>query len=161
MIFVTVGSQLPFDRLIMAIDEWAGLNIETKVVVQTGKSNFVSKYCQMINYIEPSEWGQLVNDADLIIGHAGMGTILNCIEYKKPLVIMPREFKLGEIRNDHQIATVSYFEGVSGIYIAKDKRSLFNAINSIFKGKYSDVSLGTKNLELLINELRDFASKEA
>lgn len=156
MIFVTVGSQLPFDRLIVAIDEWAALNTETRVVVQAGKSNFVSKHCQIKNYINPHEWGQLVSDADLIIGHAGMGTILNCIDLNKPLVIMPREFKLGEIRNDHQIATVSYFKDIPGIYIANDKDSLHKSINTIFEGGCRPASIESKNLGMLIDELRRF-----
>ena len=49
MIFVTVGSQLPFDRLVMTMDEWAGLNKETKVVVQMGKTDFIAKHCQINN----------------------------------------------------------------------------------------------------------------
>ena len=159
MIFVTVGSQLPFDRLIVAIDEWAALNTETKVIVQVGKSNFISKFCQIKNHIDPCEWEQLVSDADLIIGHAGMGTILNCIDLNKPLVIMPREYKLGEIRNDHQIATVSYFKDVPGIYIANDKDSLHESINTILQDGCQTAQVESKNLDLLVDELRDFAIK--
>lgn len=156
MIFVTVGSQLPFDRLIVAIDEWAALNRDIEVVVQCGKSTFVSKYCQVKNYINPREWMQLVTDADLIIAHAGMGTILNCIDLNKPLVIMPREFKLGEIRNDHQIATVSYFKDTPGIYIANDKDSLHKSINKIFEDGCNTASIDSENLDMLIDELRSF-----
>lgn len=158
MIFVTVGSQLPFDRLIVAIDEWSALNTETKVIVQAGKSNFESKYFQIENYIEPSEWGKLVKNADLVIGHAGMGTILNCIDLKKPLVIMPRQFSLGEIRNDHQLATTKYFENVPGIYITHDAESLFLAIKSILEGKDANIAKNNENLEHLISELRGFSN---
>lgn len=159
MIFVTVGSQLPFDRLIEAVDEWAALNTETKVIVQAGKSKFISKYCQIKNYINPREWGQLVSDADLIIGHAGMGTILNCIDLNKPLVVMPRKFKLGEVRNDHQVATVSYFKDIPGIYIADDKDSLHKSINTILEDGCHTAMVESKNLSLLIDELRNFVKK--
>lgn len=159
MIFVTVGSQLPFDRLVEAIDEWASLNTDVKVIVQAGKSNFVSKYCQIKNYIAPDEWSQLLSDADVIIGHAGMGTIINCIDHNKPLVIMPRKFKLGEIRNDHQIATVSYFKDIPGIYIANDKDTLHKSINTILKGNYHTAPIESKKLSLLIDELKYFIKK--
>lgn len=159
MIFVTVGSQLPFDRLIIAVDEWAALNTEIKVVVQAGKSNFISKYCQIKNYIDPAEWRQLVNEAELIIGHAGMGTILNCLDHNKPLVIMPREFKLGEIRNDHQIATVSYFKDIPGIYVVNDKDSLHKTIDIILEAGSQTEPVESKNLRLLIDELEYFIKK--
>ena len=35
-IFVTVGTQLPFDRLIAAIDSWAGKNAQADIFAQVG-----------------------------------------------------------------------------------------------------------------------------
>ena len=36
MIFVTVGTQLAFDRMIKAVDEWAGARGRTDVFAQVG-----------------------------------------------------------------------------------------------------------------------------
>jgi len=158
VIFVTVGSQLPFDRLVNAIDEWAGLNKETKVIVQAGETNFSAKHCQIKNYLEPVEWEKLLQEAEFIISHAGMGTILKCIDSHKPIIILPREWKLGEIRNDHQLATVKYFEDIPGVYVANTTENLFDAIKSIRKNKDMFMSRQDKNLECLISELKLFAS---
>jgi len=163
VIFVTVGSQLPFDRLVKAMDVWAGLNKEIKVVVQTGETDFIAKHCHIKNYIEPVEWEKLLQEAELVIAHAGMGTILKCIDNHKPLVILPRKWKLGEIRNDHQLATVKYFENISGICIANDTEKLFKAIKNIQSNEHtivnsnSNSNSNSKNLEKLINELRVFS----
>ena len=156
MIFVTVGSQLPFDRLVMTMDEWAGLNKETKVVVQMGKTDFIAKHCQINNYIEPVEWEKLLREAEMVIAHAGMGTILKCIDNQKPLVIVPREWKLGEVRNDHQLATASKFTNMSGVFVVNDKDSLFKSIDTILNEDQNSTFIKSGNLERLISELKKF-----
>lgn len=156
MIFVTVGSQLPFDRLVMAMDEWAGLNKDIKVIVQVGETNFIAKHCTIKNYIEPVEWEIFLTEAELVVAHAGMGTILKCIDNHKPLVILPRERKLGEIRNDHQLATVKYFESVSGVYVADSNEKLFKSIKAIQNKECSIATSKRENLDKLISEIRAF-----
>ena len=158
MIFVTVGTQLTFDRLISLVDDWAGENLNHKVVVQSGVSDFKPDFCDVKEYVEAGEWEQLFNKAEFIIAHAGMGTILKCIDANKPHIIMPRKANLGEHRNDHQIATVSKFLDVAGIFIVNDESQLFAAIQKIQSGQYITVSKKTNNLDKLINELRKFSN---
>lgn len=158
MIFVTVGTQLTFDRLITAVDEWAGKNLTHKVVVQSGVSDVTPEFCDIKEYVEAGEWERLFNDAEFIIAHAGMGTILKCLDAGKPLIVMPRQASLGEHRNDHQIATVSKFGKISGIIIVNDKIELFAAINKIQTGQCIPDIKEAENLNELIKELRRFIS---
>ena len=41
MIFVTVGSQLPFDRLVRAVDDWAAGNGGAAAFAQIGASSYL------------------------------------------------------------------------------------------------------------------------
>lgn len=159
MIFVTVGSQLPFDRLVMAIDEWAKLNPEETVVVQSIKSGYIPTYCELFDYIEPSKWQEMLNNAKLIVSHAGMGTILKCLDNKKPIVIMPRELKYNEIRNDHQLATIEKLVDHAGVYVTRDAQELKFFMQNIKHNNVTYPEFKSNNLDRLIKSLKLFVSE--
>lgn len=104
MIFVTVGTQLPFTRLIDAMDEIAG-RLDEEIIAQTGpgEGNWSNLDCR--KNLEPEEFGKLFSAARVIVAHAGIGTILSARSRRKPLILLPRRFSFGEHRNDHQMAT--------------------------------------------------------
>jgi UDP-N-acetylglucosamine transferase subunit ALG13 len=157
VIFVTVGTQLAFDRLVRAIDEWAADNQDQDVVIQSGESQYTPHNCEARGYVEPSEWEELFNNAEIIIAHAGMGTILKCLDSQKPLIIMPRLAELGEHRNDHQMATASRFLNKTGILVVKDKHELYMSINRLLSGDYESPETLSSNIQHLIDELRNFS----
>jgi UDP-N-acetylglucosamine transferase subunit ALG13 len=47
-----------------------------------------------------------------------MGTIISALTIAKPIVIVPRQVKYHEHRNDHQMATAEQLAGRPGIYVA-------------------------------------------
>lgn len=123
MIFVTVGEQLPFDRLISTVDEWAK-DAGQEVRAQIGKTKFVPRYMQHQQSYPPDQYRQLFESADLVIAHAGMGTIITAVELHKPMLIMPRRHERGEHRNDHQLATAKRFSHLSIVSVAWDENEL-------------------------------------
>jgi UDP-N-acetylglucosamine transferase subunit ALG13 len=129
MIFVTVGTQLPFDRLIMAMDAWAGKNPQEKVIAQIGNSACTPRYMQAQKSLTPEEFREKAAGADTIVSHAGTGNILLALELGKPVILMPRRAELREHRNDHQLATVRWLLNKPGIQIAEDADSLVSILN--------------------------------
>lgn len=123
MILVTVGSQLPFDRLIKIMDEVA-LDLNERVFAQVGKTNFAPKHITTVEKVAPAEFNKLMQSSRVIVSHAGIGSILTAQKWKKPIVIFPRRAALGEHRNDHQLATVAALKGVPGVYIANTSEEL-------------------------------------
>lgn len=109
MIFVTVGAQLPFDRLIRAVDIWAMEQKVPEVFAQTGKNKYQPNYIEYTSFLSPADFVNRFRTAEYIIGHAGMGTIITAMEYAKPLLVIPRDASLGEHRNNHQMDTVRRF----------------------------------------------------
>src|SRR4051812_19357952 len=103
MIFVTVGTQVQFDRLIRTVDEWAGARARTDVYAQIGPSNDRFKHIRTERFIDPTEFRNCVEAASLVIAHAGMGSIITALELGKRIIVMPRRASLGEHRNDHQV----------------------------------------------------------
>ncbi len=109
MIFVTVGSQLPFDRLVNSIDDWAGSQPQVEIFGQVGDADDPPKNFASVSTMSPEEYQRRFAEADLIVGHAGMGTIIAALELGKPLLMLPRLASLKESRNDNQVGTARHF----------------------------------------------------
>ena len=138
MIFVTVGSELPFDRLLNVVDKWAATT-QKKVVAQVGSTQHPPKnIMKWDQFISQTEFLDHIVHSDVIVAHAGMGSILMAMQNQKPIIIMPRRAKYRETRNDHQVATANKLNGISGIYVAMDEVELEShlaAIDSFVSGR--------------------------
>ena len=124
MIFVTVGAQMPFDRLVHAVDAWACERGRTDVFAQIGESDTPPAHIEWARFLSPPEFVSRVRDADLIVAHAGTGSIISALRAGKPIVVLPRHSSLKETRNDHQIATAERFASTEGVYSAMDLNEL-------------------------------------
>ena len=131
MIFVTVGHQWPFDRLVACVDAWAGTRGDVEVVAQVGATSLKPRNIRYFETVRPDQFISLVNQCHVIVGHAGMGTVLTALEYGKPVVVMPRSARLGEHLNEHQAATAKRLEGRDGVVIAADEHELSRVLDQI------------------------------
>ncbi|HOB75138.1 MAG TPA: glycosyltransferase [Phycisphaerae bacterium] len=124
MIFVTVGAQMGFDRLIRAVDQWVGLNGCQDVFAQIGPGRYRPVYLRHERFLEPQRFRAIFHEASLIVAHAGMGSIITALEMAKPILVMPRRGDLGETRNDHQVATARRFADLGAVHLAIDEKEL-------------------------------------
>lgn len=127
MIFLTVGSDLPFSRLVKAADKWVEANTHTQIIAQIGKTTPEDHIPQFMDYMPvlcPEDFKSHCEKADFIIAHAGMGSIITALTIEKPIVIMPRLEKFRETRNDHQVATAEHFSTRHGIFSAASEENL-------------------------------------
>lgn len=124
MILVTVGSQLPFDRLVAPVAAWARARGVQDIFFQHGGGAVDLAGFESAAFVSPDEAARLFDRARIVVGHVGMGTILGCLERGKPIVVMPRTAALGETRNDHQVAGARRFEGRPGIFVAWEPEAI-------------------------------------
>ena len=124
MILVTVGTQFPFDRLVESVDRWAERNGRTDIVAQIGPSDYVPRHMEAYPFIAPARFNELQAQAELLIAHCGMGSILAALVAGQPILVMPRRHSLGEHRNDHQLATAERFGALAGVHVAMDEHEL-------------------------------------
>jgi UDP-N-acetylglucosamine transferase subunit ALG13 len=129
MIFVTVGTQGQFDRLIRTVDEWAGRRGRTDVFAQTGPSDYCPEHIRTKRFIDPAEFRKHIETASVVIAHAGMGSIITALELGKQIVVMPRRAGLGEHRNDHQVATAKRFAEQGRIIVALSEEELVDRLD--------------------------------
>ena len=134
MVFLTVGTQLPFERLVQSVDKWAGLNPDMPVFAQIGETLYRPKYMEFVERISPAEYAEKFSAARVVVSHVGMGTIISGLENAKPLVLMPRLASLGEHRNDHQLGTARKFSDRAIIDIVESEQALLEALNLRLQG---------------------------
>ena len=131
MIFATVGTQLPFDRLIVSIDKWCENHNENKAFAQIGQTRHKPRNLPFAKTLERSQFAKNVADCTVIVSHAGMGTVFTALDARKPIILMARQSSYGEHRNDHQLATVDRLEGRTGIHIARDEEMLHRYLSNL------------------------------
>jgi beta-1,4-N-acetylglucosaminyltransferase len=132
LIFVTVGTHSePFDRLIKKADEIAG-TLDEEVVMQTGCSQYRPASARYFDYVDNREFIRLCSESRLIITHAGVGTILAGIKLNKPLLLVPRLKRYGEVFDDHQLEISEVLDGTRSIKVAYDVEKLGEMMNSTF-----------------------------
>jgi len=160
VIFVAVGTQLPFDRLIRVVDDWAGAQKRNDVFAQIGPSQYRPSHMQWREFIDAEEFKARIAAADVVVAHAGMGSIITALELGKTIIVMPRRADLNEHRNDHQIATAKQFQAQGRISVAFDEAELRGLLDGLEKLRPSSSCGSTASAELL-RTLRDFIETPA
>ena len=100
MIFVTVGTHHdPFGRL---IDALAGLPAD-ELVVQHGHSPAPARAREAVAFLPFEELVERIRAADVVITHAGVGSILLALREGRTPLVVPRRRAHGEHVDDHQV----------------------------------------------------------
>jgi exopolysaccharide biosynthesis glucuronosyltransferase PssE len=162
MIFVAVGTQLPFDRLIRAVDDWCAQTGRGQEVFgqigHLGADNYRPEHFEWAEMIGADAFRDKVEAADMIVSHAGMGSIITAMSSATPVIVLPRRAHLGEQRNDHQFATVKRLGTRPGIFPIMTEEDLPGLIDRLFSGDglESSPKISSFAQNSLIDAVRDF-----
>lgn len=133
MIFVILGTQdKKFTRLLDAIQkkiDEGKISKKEKIIVQAGCTRYKSENMQIIDYMPLREFEDYVDKADIIICHAGVGTILTALKKEKKIIAAARLKKYGEHVNDHQLQILDNFTDEGYILALED----FDKIDLLLK----------------------------
>ena len=77
--------------------------------MQAGSTKFESKNMQILDYISVKKFEELMDRADIVICHAGVGTILTALKKNKKIIAAARLKEYGEHVNDHQLQILDNF----------------------------------------------------
>ena len=125
MIFLTVGTQFPFDRLVKTVDQLLEEGaIQDEVFGQIGESTYQPRHFEAVASLEKRVFDERFRQASAVISHAGMGAIMMALDYGKPLLVMPRQKKYREVVNDHQTELADRFETLGHLLLARDETQL-------------------------------------
>lgn len=154
-VFIAVGTLFPFDRLVEEVDRWAAEQDDVKVIGQIGAGRYQPVHIESHQMLAAGEFNRIFNESDLVITHAGMGTILKSLVAQKPIVVMPRKLELKEAVTDHQMATAKVLEKMGYVHVAWNNEELAEYLKNAGNiGAKS--SLGEYASGMLVDTIRKF-----
>jgi len=161
MIFVTVGNHYQgFDRLIKRVDEIAS-HTSYDILIQKGYSSYCPKNARYFDFVPIQTAVEYIRTSELVVSHAGIGTIILCKKYGIPLLIFPRRKKYEEHGTDHQMEIARALEERKdvNIHIVYEEDQLEEKIVEVLKDKKKPVPTEHVGKENLIRIIREFIEK--
>ena len=109
MIFVTLGThEQPFDR---ALELAATIDGGGELLIQHGSTrprpDLVD--ADWVDYLESDDLLANMRRADVVISHAGVGSIITAVRNRKTPIVLPRFARFGEHVDDHQLQLAQRF----------------------------------------------------
>lgn len=149
MTFVTLGTQsFPFDRLLKLVDRLVAEGIiRDKVFAQTGCSTYTPANYAHTDFLDPADYDRAMQEADLIIAHAGVGTIMSALSRGKRLIVVPRSQQYREHVDDHQSEIAEEFARKGYLLCAKSYDELVSAVSGIHSMTFLKYEKGTNMVE--------------
>lgn len=131
-ILVLVGTiQLPFTRMLSEIENYYINSTNIEIFAQIGHTPFKSSLFQTYDFLKFDELQKLYIDADLIITHAGVGSIMQGLKLNKKMIVCARYSELGEHVDNHQLDILKEFSSKKYIIPWYKEDSITNIINQI------------------------------
>ena len=158
-VFVTVGTRdEPFTRLIAAVEELVRKGaIKEKVIVQAGHSKYLSDQIEIFDFCTPDEIDDFIRNAKYVITQESAGTGTKCLKYKTKFLVMPRQYKFGELpsRSDMdedlhlKLQELKYTKVVNNIY---ELELAIHQIDKLKTGFHFDNQLAIISLTKILEE---------
>ncbi len=133
MILVLLGTfDIEFKRPLLEIDRLCRKRIITEeVIVQNGYTVIETDHLVLKSFIPPKELNDLHQNARIIITHAGTGSLVKAIGYKKKVIGIARLKKLGEHVDDHQVEILDKFSELNYILPWRERDFLEHILTRI------------------------------
>ena len=157
MILVLLGTQNnSFHRLLEEIQKNIdNENIQEEVVVQKGYTKFESKDMTLYNELPIEKFNELIQKADLVITHGGVGSIISSVTRGKKVIAVPRLKKYNEHVNDHQLDIIQTFDEMGYIIGIQEVQQLGEAIKKVKEFKPKEYIKNTGNIIKIIEDFID------
>jgi beta-1,4-N-acetylglucosaminyltransferase len=147
MIFVTVGTT-DFDALVEAVDRLAP-QLGDEVVAQIGRGQYEPRNIRWFRTapsLEPH-----YRDADVVISHGGLGTVIEVASTGKPLLALSNPDRYDR----HQDDLLGYMERQGHLLWCRDLASLESALQRVRAMEFRPYETPPTRVHLVIQEYLD------
>ena len=131
MIFVTVGHQTPFDRLLKLVDRWLEHRDNQEIFGQIGNAVYEPENFAHTRWLTPIQFEHRLDTCSAVVAHAGTGTIIQALIRGKPLLVLPRSAENQETRNDHQFGTARHFQSRGILLVAYSDDEFLSRLDEV------------------------------
>lgn len=153
LLFATVGATLPFDRLarLVLAAKRAG-DIGEEVILQAGQDGVPGEAAGLAGVTALEELGfdeiqALLGKASIVVCHGGTGSIITALRQHCRVIVIPRQFALGEHYDDHQQEITDSFVARGLVLTAHDEASFREALDAA--RAFTPVAMTTDYSELI------------
>ncbi len=155
MIFVTLGTNdKQFVRLLDAVEKAIEDKvINDRVVVQAGFTKYESKNMEIFDSMDRDKFSSFMNEADLIITHGGVGTIMTALQERKKILAAARLAQYHEHVNDHQIQLLTSFDEQGYLVYMRDLTDIAPYIKKV---QEFEPKMYKSNQEYFVNEIKNW-----
>lgn len=133
-ILIGVGaSEYGLDRLLVMIDELCeeGLLDGNHIIAQKGASKYVPRNYKSFKLISREAYQNYMDNADVIICHAGTGSVIPPLKQGKKVIVFPRREMYGEHLDDHQLELAEVFTKAGCTMCATNKDEMISCLKQI------------------------------
>jgi len=149
MIFVTIGTCEPFDRLLASLD---AIELDEEIVAQTGLSATKPRGIRCVDFLPYDNLVDFVRNARIVVTHAGVGSILTGLANGKRPVVVARSREHGDAVDDHQLELARRLEAEGMVLFVEDPSALPWVLAHVDALDSDHIRPG----EALVRELRDY-----
>ena len=131
MIFVILGTQkFQLNRLLKTLDQYVEKGIiKDKIIAQIGYSDYLPKRYEYVEFLNKEEFDSMIQKADVVISHSGVGSIISALNAKKPVIVYPRLAKYREHIDDHQMEIAYAFSKKNYVLCCNEDDDLLELLN--------------------------------
>ena len=132
MIFVTVGTTMPFDALIREVDELVATGtLREQVIAQIGNGRYAPNHIDSFRF-KPSV-DDLMREATLVVSHGGTGSVFTLLRYRRPFLAVANPAADGDPQKEFLQAVGKAF----GIHWTDDVKDIGSLVGRVATVSYS------------------------
>ena len=153
MVFVTLGTQKQsFKRLLDMVENSKELQND-EIIAQIGNTKYESKKIKCFDFVDSEKLDEYIKNAEIIITHAGVGSIFSGLHNDKKVIAVPRLKKYKEHINDHQLEICEEMTKEGYILSCLENEDLDEKIRKIRNMNLKKYETNENFLEILKKEI--------
>jgi UDP-N-acetylglucosamine transferase subunit ALG13 len=117
----------PFTRLLDAVAA-AARELPQPVIVQHGHTPFHGLECEQVAFMEMMQFEQEMKAAEVVVLHAGAGSVIHALQVGKVPVIVPRRVEFGEHVDNHQVSWGRALASEGRVVLVEDVQDIVAAV---------------------------------
>lgn len=154
-LFVPLGTQkFPFGRIITALNELIeqGGYKADEIVMQSALYPIEPIFTHF-GLIPNEDFNLYMSEAEVVVTHSGVNSIISCMKLCKPLVVCPRLHEYGEHVDNHQMEIATLMRDKYDVLICTNMKDLPELIEKAKTHKYKPWVSHKKELLNTISKL--------
>lgn len=154
-LFVPLGTQkFQFSRLVIGLNKLVEEKkyAPSEILMQSSLYE-VQPLFQHKTLISLADFEHSIRQAEVVVTHSGVNTIITCMKMNKPLVIVPRLKEFGEHVDNHQLEIAELMEVKFKVLVIRNMDELSNAIEQAKSHKYLPWISNSDDLKKKLREI--------